>query len=213
MNKICLVAVELFIAMLLSSCTTYEAVLYPCNFNKYKTFRQESVEHKNIRYKGDDFNSTENQEYWTDQHSSDYVSNGAIRGAQYCGLIWNTPKSNQDDKFILTCDHTDGLIFPPHLGGHYEFLLSWYFPPKSAKIIATDSITGNKLFEIYYSRYTISMASEEFHDYIQGAVEYCIKELRKSPPEDAPRTISIPSSSLYEPRRRYYEITPNDKAK
>lgn len=200
MNRIFII-IGFPLAMLLSSCSTYKAVLYPCDFTKYRSFRPECVEHKNIRYKGGDFNSSENKEWLTAESSSGYVMNGAIRGAQYCGLTWNPPKSNQDDKLILTCDNTDGFIFPPHLGRHWIY--SWDFPPKTATIIATDSVTGNKLFEIYYSRYMISMASEEFHGYIQGAVEYCIKELRKSPPKDAPLEITIPPSILSEAGGRY----------
>jgi hypothetical protein len=77
MNRIFLF-IGIPLVMFLSSCTTYKAVLYPCDFNKYKCFRPEHVEHKEIRYKGGDFNSSENKEWSRDQRSSSYVMDGVL---------------------------------------------------------------------------------------------------------------------------------------
>jgi hypothetical protein len=188
MNKILLIIIGLSLVMLLSSCSTYEAVLYPCDFNKYKGVIPKTS--------GD-------SDLYTGQAQS-----SAIHGLEFYGLEWGK-KATPENTLILTVGSTAGTIFPPHLGRHWAF--TWDWPPKTATVIATDSVTGKKLFEIFYSRYTISMDSDEFHDYMQGAVEYCVKELRNSPPKDGPRTVSIPSSSLNEPRRRYYEIKPAPK--
>jgi hypothetical protein len=182
MNKIFII-IMFPLVMLLSSCSTYKAVLYPCDFNKYKCFRTEAARNDTDLYKGN-------------------VRFSADKGAYSSGLTFNA--SNRDDTLILTVDTTNGVIFPPHRGMHWTFSFAWDFPPKTATIIATDSGTGDKLFEIYYSRYMISMDSGEFWGYIQGAVEYCIKELKNNPPKDAPREINIPSSSLSEPRDRLY---------
>ena len=170
------------LAMLLSSCSTYKAVLYPCDFNKYKCFRTEAARNDTDLYKGN-------------------VRSSVNDGLRFLGFPWNA--SNRDDTLILTVDTTNGVIFPPHRGMHWTFSFAWDWPPKTVTIIATDSVTGGKLFDIYYSRCMISMDSGRYYNRIQSAVEYCIKELKKSPPK-APLEITIPSSSLSEVTRRMY---------
>jgi len=188
MNRIFII-IGIPLAMLLSSCSTYKAVLYPCDFNKYKYFRSEFSKHQEVRY-------DENPEEWqSSDRSFSYkcaVESSATKGVLFSELTRNA--SNRDDMLILTTSTTDGVIFPPFLSGHLEVHFLWDWPPKTATIIATDSVTGGKLFEIYYSRYMISMDSNEFLDRVQSAVKYCIRELKKSPPKDGPRETSIPSS-------------------
>ncbi|MFA6291814.1 MAG: hypothetical protein WC637_08540 [Victivallales bacterium] len=148
--------------MFLSSCSTYEADLYPCDFNKYKCSITKSSGNNNL------------------YESS--ISFSASKGLPFFG---SKQKGKQDETLILTVGTTYGAIFPPHLGRHCLF--SWDWPPKTATILATDSATGEKIFEINYSRYIISMDSDGYYDCMQGAVEYCINELKNSPPENTPR--------------------------
>jgi hypothetical protein len=198
MNKMFII-IGIPLVLLLSSCSTYKAVLYPCDFNKYKCFRSEFRERKTVRY------NNNSKEYQADARSFRYTGNvsfSVFKALQFLGFTPNA--RNRDDTLILTIGTADGIIFPPLLGGHYDFNLTWDSPPKTVTIIGTDSVTGDKLFEVNYSRYMISMDSGEFLDRIQGAVEYCVKELRKSPPKAAPLEINIPSSNLSEPRDRLY---------
>jgi hypothetical protein len=182
MNKMFII-IGIPLVLLLSSCSTYKAVLYPYDFNKYKCFRS--------KFSGG-----------YDQYRSNIISS-VFDGARSSGLTSNV--KDRDDTLILTVGTTNAFIFPPSMGGHLEYHFSWDYPPKTATIIATDSVTGGKLFEICYSRYTISMDSSEFLDRIKSAVEYCIEEMKKIPPKDAPREITISTSVMSEITKRRYK--------
>ena len=198
MNKMFII-IGIPLAMLLSSCSTYKAVLYPCDFNKYKCFRTEFSKYKEVKQEPDNPEKTKafDRSFGYKGDVKDYAG----RGASYFRLTRNA--SNRDDTLILTVDTTNGVIIPPHRGMLWTFSFAWDWPPKTVTIIATDSITNEKLFEIYYSRYMFSMDSGRYYDRIQSAVEYCIKELKKSPPK-VPLEITIPTSSLSEVTRRIY---------
>lgn len=197
MNKMFII-IGIPLVLLLSSCSTYKAVLYPCDFNKYKCFRSEFRERKTVRY------NNNSKEYQADARSLRYtgdVVTGVYNGVRSRGLTFNP--INRDDTLILTVGTTDGFIFPPLLGRHWT--LTWDCPPKTATIIATDSVTREKLFDVDYSRYMISMDGGEFMDHIASAVEYCIEEQKKSPPKDVPQEINISTSILSEITERRFK--------
>ena len=178
MNNKKFIIIAFPLAMLLSSCATYKAEIYPCDFNKYKFFRTEYSENVG------------------------HISSSVNDGMRFFRFTYNARA--QKNTLLLTIGTTDGIIFPPHLGRHWLF--SWNYPPKTVTIIATDSVNGEMLFAIYYSRYMISMDSDGFYDRIQSSVEYCIEELKKSPPKDGPRKVTIPASGLSKVHDRLYNV-------
>lgn len=197
MNKMFII-IGIPLVLLLSSCSTYKAVIYPCDFNKYKCFQSEFRERKTVRY------NNNSKEYQADARSfryTGYVRSGVNDGVRSRGLTFNPV--NREDTLILTVGTTDGFIFPPLLGR--DWTLTWDSPPKTATIIATDSVTGEKLFEVGYSRYMISMDGGGFLSHIASAVEYCIEKQKKSPPKNASREINISTSILSEITERRFK--------
>jgi hypothetical protein len=164
---LCLLAGVVLISFLASRSSYYEAEIYPCNFKKYKSFK--------LVFKGPE----------TYLERVEFDTSFVLRNQLML--------DRKNGQLTIVEELTEGLIFPPNIGR--DLGLDWVFP-RTIKIVARDSISGDRVFSISCSRYLISREIYELIN-VGRIMEDIMDELSKNPSPSVSRKIKTSHENYY----------------